>query len=159
PTSTPVPPPTNTPVPPPTSTPVPPPTNTPVPPPTSTPVPPTNTPVPAGLFVQIITPPNGASINGIGQTRFEATAYDPAVGMNNGDGITSVDFSLVQLSGGVYSYSYTDNTLAYCAFSGNGPCAPAPAFGSMTPGTYSLTATANAPGKPSVSDSVTFTIP
>src|SRR5262249_3502198 len=149
-------PPSSTPVPP-SSTPVPP-TNTPVPP-TDTPAPPTNTPAPPPLFVQIIDPPAGASINGVGQTRFEALAYDPSVGTTNGDGITSVDFSIVQLSGGGYSYSSTDNTVAYCAFGGGSPCNTWPAFGSMTPGTYRLTATANASGKPSVSDSVTFTIP
>jgi hypothetical protein len=173
PSSTPVPPPSSTPVPPsstpvppsstpvpPTNTPVPPPSSTPVPPPSSTPVPPpTDTPMPLPLFVQIVDPSDGASINGVGQTRFEAIAYDPSVGMTNGDGITSVDFSIVQLSGGAYTYSHTENTAAYCAFGGGSPCATSPAFGSMTPGTYRLTATAHAPGKPNVSVSVTFTIP
>jgi hypothetical protein len=129
------------------------PTDTPVPPP------PTDTPVPPALFVQIVAPSDGASINGLGQTRFQAIAYDPAIGTTDGAGITSVDFSLVQLSGGAYSFSSSDNGAQYCAFGGNGPCGTAPAWGSMASGTYRLTATANASGKPSVTASVTFTKP
>jgi hypothetical protein len=128
-------------------------------PPTNTPVPPTDTPAPLPLFVQVVNPSNGATISSVGQTGFEAIAYDPSVGMTNGNGITSVDFSIVQLSGGTYTYSHTENTPAYCAFGGDSPCTTSPAFGSMTPGTYRLTATAHAPGKPNASDSVTFTIP
>jgi hypothetical protein len=156
PTNTPVPAPTNTPVPP-TSTPVPP-TNTPVPP-TNTPVPPTNTPVPPALVVQIVAPSNGATISGVGQTRFQAIAYDPSVSTTDGAGITNVSFSIVQLTGGTYSFSAVEAQAAYCVFSGNGPCSTNPAFATMTPGTYQLTATASAPSKPSVSVSVTFTIP
>jgi hypothetical protein len=134
------------------------PTDTPVPPPTDTPVPqPTDTPVPPPLYVEITVPSDGASLNGVGQTRFQAIAYDPAVGTSDGAGITSIDFSLVQLSGGAYSFGSTDNSAQYCVFGGDGPCSTAPAWGSMTSGTYQLTATANAPGKPSVTVSVTFT--
>jgi hypothetical protein len=115
--------------------------------------------VPPSLFIQITVPSNGASISGVGQTRFQAIAYDPAVGTTDGMGISSVDFSLVQLSGGSYSFSVNEGQAAYCVFGGNGPCSTAPAWASMTPGTYRLTATANAPGKPSVTVSVTFTKP
>ena len=132
------------------------PTDTPVPP-TDTPVPPTDTPVPPPLYVEITVPSDGATLNGVGQTRFQAIAYDPAVGTSDGAGISSIVFSLVQLSGGSYSFGVTEGQAAYCVFGGNGPCNTAPAWSSMTPGTYQLTATANAPGKPSVTVSVTFT--
>jgi hypothetical protein len=115
--------------------------------------------MPVPLFVQIVNPSDGAVISSVGQTGFEAIAYDPDVGTGNGNGITSVSFSLVQLTGGTFTYSRTEATPAYCTFSGDAPCSTAPAFGSMTPGTYRLTATANAPGKPSESVSVVFTIP
>jgi len=65
----------------------------------------------------------------------------------------------VQLSGGSYNYSKVDSQAAYCVFGGNGPCSTSPAFSSMTPGTYQLTATVSAPSQPSVSVSATFTIP
>jgi hypothetical protein len=113
--------------------------------------------VPPPLYVEITVPSDGATLNGVGQTRFQAIAYDPAVGTSDGAGITSIVFSLVQLSGGSYSFGVTESQGAYCVFGGNGPCNTAPAWGSMTPGTYRLTATANAPGKPSVTVSVTFT--
>lgn len=151
-------PPTDTPVPPtPTST------DTPVPPtPTSTdtPVPPTptDTPEPPSLVVQIVVPSNGATITNVGQTRFEAIAYDPAVGTNNGNGITNVSFSIVQLTGGTFTHSRTEGAPAYCAFSGDGPCNTAPNWAAMTPGTYRMTVTATAPGKPSVTVTVEFTV-
>ncbi len=155
PTDTPVPP-TDTPIPP-TDTPVPP-TDTPVPP-TDTPVPPTDTPVPQNLFIQIVAPSNGATISGVGQTGFEAIAYDPDVATTNGAGITSVNFSVVQLSGGTYSYNRTEAIAAYCVYGGDSPCSTSPNWATMAPGTYSVTATANAPGKPSVTVSVVFTKP
>jgi hypothetical protein len=109
--------------------------------------------------VQIVAPASGALISNAGQTAFQAIAYDPAVSMGNGAGITNVTFSIVQLSGGGYTYSNLEMIPSYCAFGGDGLCAVSPAFASMTPGVYRLTATASALGKPSVSVSVTFTIP
>jgi len=108
--------------------------------------------------VQIVDPADGASINGVGQTKFQAIAYDPAVGTTDGDGITSVDFSVVQIGGG-YSYSSTGSAPAYCAFGGNGPCNVSPDWSSMAPGNYRVTATAHAPGKPDATVNVTFTRP
>jgi hypothetical protein len=67
--------------------------------------------------------------------------------------------SIVQLSGGSYSHSRVEAQEAYCIFSGNGPCSTSPDWATMTPGTYRFTATANAPGKPSVTVSITFTKP
>jgi hypothetical protein len=105
-------------------------------------------------------PSDGAIVSSAGQTNFQALAYDAAIGTSDGDGITSVDFSIDLISGsGSYSHTRTDTTASYCAYGGSGACPTIPNWNSMGSGMYRLTATANAPGKPSVSVSVTFTKP
>jgi hypothetical protein len=176
-------PPSNTPTPTETATPTPtetptltetptsttaPPSNTPTPTETATPtvVPPTNTPattetpVSASLVVQIVVPSDGAIVSSPADTNFRAIAYDPAVGTNDGDGITSVDFAIDLISGnGNYQHNRSDIDAPYCGYGGSDGCSTTPNWDSMDPGTYRLTATANASGKPSVTISVTFTKP
>jgi hypothetical protein len=139
-----------------------PPTDTPTPtavPPTDTPTP-TATPVPAALVVQIVVPSDGASVSSPAETNFRAIAYDSAVGTNDGDGITSMDFNIALISGsGNYGHNRSDTAVPYCAYGGSGGCPTIPNWASMDPGTYRLSATANASGKPSVTVSVTFTKP
>ena len=140
---------------PPTNTPLP--TNTPSP--TDTPIP-TNTPGAAALVVQIVVPSDGATVSSPAETNFRAIAYDPAVGTSDGDGITSVDFSITPMSGsGNYGHNRSDTAAPYCAYGGSGACPTIPNWASMDPGTYRLTATAHASGKPSVTVSVSFTKP
>jgi len=145
---------------PPTSTTTPTETATPtVVPPTNTPTP-TETPVPGSLVIQIVVPSDGAVVFSSAETNFGAVAYDPSVGTNDGDGITSVDFAIVLISGsGNYQHNRSDTDAPYCAYGGSSGCPTIPYWASMDPGTYRLTATANAAGKPSVTASVTFTKP
>ncbi len=156
-------PPTNTPTPTetPTSTALPP-TNTPTAtavPPTDTPTP-TETPVSVSLVVQMVLPSDGAVVSSPAETNFRAIAYDPSVGTNDGDGITSVDFTIVLISGsGNYQHNHHDMAAPYCAYGGSGTCPTIPFWAIMDPGTYQLTATANASGKPSMTVSVIFTKP
>jgi len=118
------------------------------------------TPVPASLVVQIVVPSDGAVVSSPADTNFHAIAYDPSVGTTDGDGIMSVDFAIVLISGsGNYQHNRSDTAAPYCAYGGSGGCSTIPYWISMDPGTYRLTATANASGKPSVTVSVTFTKP
>ncbi len=122
--------------------------------------PPTETPVPVGLFIQITVPGDGAVIESAAGTAFQAIAYDPDVGTSDGAGIASVQFSIQQIAGnGSYSHSRVERQAAYCAYGGDGPCATIPDWDTLGSGTYQLTATANAAGKPSVSRSITFSKP
>jgi hypothetical protein len=128
-------------------------------PPTQTPTP-TDTPVPAALVVQIVVPSDGAIVSNPAETNFRAIAYDPAVGTNDGDGITSVDFTIILISGsGNYGHNRSDTAAPYCGYGGSEVCSTMPNWDSMDPGTYQLSATANASGKPSVTVSVAFTKP
>ena len=54
---------------------------------------------------------------------FEATAYDPLVGTNNGDGIDHVDMDVISPSG--HDYKHTEKSVPYCAFGqDNNTCLP-----------------------------------
>jgi hypothetical protein len=108
--------------------------------------------------VEIVVPSNGATISDAGGTGFRAIAYDPDVGTSDGQGINSVKFDLTK-NGGGYSKSATESQSAYCFYGGDGPCNTSPDWASLPSGTYTLTATASGPGKPSESVSVTFTKP
>ncbi len=155
--------PSNTPTAVPTDTPTVVPTDTPTALPTDTPTPtPTDTPVAVvNLYVEIINPADGATIVDRTQTAFQAMAYDPDVGKTDGQGILRVEFKLMQVSGGSYVTTRTDNTAGYCLFGGNGPCNDANTadWNAMGPGTYEFSATAFSATKPSVTVTVTFTKP
>jgi hypothetical protein len=112
-----------------------------------------------GLYVQITVPTDGATISSRSETAFQAIAYDPAVGTTDGQGISRVEFTITQLSGGGFSYTSNEYQAEYCVFGGNGPCntANTSIWSNMGPGSYELTATAFATGKPSVTVQVTFT--
>jgi hypothetical protein len=110
--------------------------------------------------VQIIVPSDGASVSSLAETNFRAIAYDPEVGTNDGDGITSLDFNIVLINGsGTYGHNRNDTEAPYCAYGGTEVCPTIPNWDSMEPGTYRLTATAHAAAKPSVTVNVTFTKP
>ena len=112
------------------------------------------------MVVQIVVPSDGAIVSSPAETNFRAIAYYSAVGTNDGDGITSVDFSITLISGsGNYKHNRSDTAAPYCAYGGSEACPTIPNWDNMEPGSYRLTATANAPGKPSVTVSVTFTKP
>jgi hypothetical protein len=72
---------------------------------------------------------------------FEAEAWDPAIGTNNGDGITSVSFTISNSLGAII-YSYADSTSNYCVFKGDGPCKDAEKEGMpLKADTYTIEAT------------------
>jgi hypothetical protein len=48
---------------------------------------------------------------------FSTTAFDPAIGSNNGDGIAHVSFQFYDPEGQLI-FSYTDRYPGYCAFGG-----------------------------------------
>ncbi len=145
----------NTPVPS-TSTVVPPPPPPPPPKPTKppkeepptpihpTPVPPTPIPTatPEPAHLKIVNPSgDGASITGNDETMFEVEAWDPAIGTNNGSGITSIAFVLYNSTGNTV-HTYTDTTPTYCAFGGNNNCGDAASAGViLSSDTYTLKVT------------------
>lgn len=88
------------------------------------------------------------------QTAFQVIAYNPALGTNNGQGITRVLFHIQQLTGGSYVYNSTESIPAYCAFGGDGPCSTT----NLTAGTYRMTVTVQAPGFADVVYVVEFTV-
>ncbi|MBN1451032.1 MAG: Ig-like domain repeat protein [Anaerolineales bacterium] len=116
--------------------------------------------IPALTQLNIIVPPaDGTSITNMNDTRFEAEAWDPAIGIMNGDGITSVTFTIYDSIGNIV-HTYTDITSLYCAFGGDSACAPSVAAGITLPAdTYTLEATVltNAGGTETVTR--TFIIP
>ncbi|MCB9451016.1 MAG: PD40 domain-containing protein [Anaerolineaceae bacterium] len=78
-------------------------------------------------FITITIPSiDGTTLATQDDTRFQAVAYDPAVGANDGDGIQQVDFELYDPAG---TLIYANNELqaAYCVFGGDAPCNTAPA--------------------------------
>jgi len=110
--------------------------------------------------VQIVVPSDGTSVPNPAETNFRAIAYDPEVGTNDGDGITSLDFDITLISGsGNYGHNRNDTVAPYCAYGGSEACPTTPNWDSMDSGTYRLSVTAHAAGKPSVTVSVTFTKP
>jgi len=58
---------------------------------------------------------------------------------------------------GTYGHNRNDTAAPYCNYGGSEACPTIPNWDSMEPGTYRLSATGNAPDKPSVTVSVTFT--
>ena len=93
----------------------------PVPP---TPIPPTPIPTatPEPVHLKIVNPSSdGATITSNAETMFEVEAWDPAIGTNNGDGITSVAFILYDSIGNTV-HTYTDTVASYCAFGGDSSC-------------------------------------
>ncbi len=102
---------------------------------------------PSLLALSITVPPtDGTILTTQDDTRFQAMAYDPAVGTNDGDGIQGVEFE-IRDSADTLLYSAADTMHAYCAFGGDGPCnvAPGPVT-SASPGTYTLRARAQSTG-------------
>jgi Tol biopolymer transport system component len=108
---------------------------------------PTPTPTPLPPVIQITVPPtDNAPITTTDQTRFQAVAYNPAVGTTDGAGIQQVEFE-IRDSTNALLYSFTDTTAAYCAFGGGSPCSAAPGpISSAAPGTYMLLARAKTTG-------------
>jgi hypothetical protein len=109
--------------------------------------------------VEIVVPStDGNLIPSIDQTRFEAEAWDPDVGMNNGDGIQRVEFR-IRNSGGGTVFSSNEYNAAYCVFGGNGPCNTmgTSLWDSLPNDTYTIYARAHAiDGRKSVWDTRTF---
>ena len=73
------------------------------------------------INADFITPQEGEHVSGVGNTRFEVSAYDPAVGMKNGDGIYSVTFALYKLDGTVI-HSSTLYDPKFCVFGTTNHC-------------------------------------
>ncbi|MFZ5911276.1 MAG: TadE/TadG family type IV pilus assembly protein [Chloroflexota bacterium] len=94
--------------------------------PSDTPLPPTDTATATltstalPIYIEIVSPdPSGQVITSVDQTPFEAIAYNPPYGTDNGDGIQSIRF---WFSGPSSIPGRTEEQLRYCAFGGNGPC-------------------------------------
>ncbi len=106
-------------------------------PPTSTP-----TPTPEPIHLAIIIPSSdGATIIDNDDTKFEVEAWDPAVGTNNGDGVTSVTFRLYDLLGNTIYISH-DMAPSYCAFGVSNNCSDAASAGVvLRSDTYTLEVT------------------
>jgi hypothetical protein len=120
----------------------------------------TATPTHQPLHIEIVSPAtNGQVITNVADTDFEAVAWDPDKGLNNGDGIKNVAFSF---SGPSTIAGRTEATKAYCGMGGDAPCATmsVAAFAALLPGTYTITATAtSADGLRTATTSKTFIIP
>lgn len=96
---------------------------------------PTDTPTMLPIYVEIVWPSmDGQMIVNLEDTNFEAIAYDPEIGTNNGDGIDHLDISF---SGPGTIFGASEYTAAYCAFGGNGPC------DTMDPGIFDLLPNSN----------------
>lgn len=118
--------------------------------PSETPATATNTPsptnTPSAPVVTIVMPANdGSPVNTVEDTRFRATAYDPAVGTADGAGIQRVAFE-IYTPNNVLAFSSSDTTAPYCAFGGNNPCNFTSLQGGGANGTYTLRARAQASG-------------
>jgi hypothetical protein len=122
------------------------PTNTPVLP-IDTIVPPVDTPAPIPIDTPTLPPPSDPTVPGFGNPNgltgkillpgyqgaqtvdtpvfhgdivFRLLVFDPAAGNHDGDGITSVDFTISDPNGKAV-HSRTENTAGYCAFGGGEP--------------------------------------
>ena len=105
----------------------------------ATPIP-SATPEPAH-FIIINPSSDGATITGNDETMFEVEAWDPAVGTTNGDGITSIAFTLYDSMGNTL-HTYTDVTSSYCAFGGDSSCSDSASAGlTLRDDTYTLEVT------------------
>jgi len=75
------------------------------------------------MHVEIVWPPEGFVVDSEDdrdQTPFEAVAWDPLVGSNNGDGIQKVTFELYFPDGTVKRH--TEYSARYCTFGGDSSC-------------------------------------
>lgn len=120
----------------------------------------TNTPLP--IVIQIVNPlVSGNVIADNSFTQFEAEAYNPPYGTNNGDGIARITF---WFDGPSAIPGRQEGQLRYCAFGGDGPCNTYEAgtgisFYNLTPGLYTIYAQAlGVDGRTSVIVSKTFYI-
>ena len=122
------------------------PSNTPTPTRTSTvTITPTVTNTPLPIVIEIVNPAvSGNVIADNSFTRFEATAYNPPYGTNNGDGITRITF---WFDGPTNIPGRNEGVKRYCAFGGDGPCETYEAgtgasFYTLSPGLYTIYAQA-----------------
>jgi hypothetical protein len=142
--------------------------------PTATPTPsntPTATPTPFAVNVLIVDPvADGDIVSNNSQTKFEAQAWDTAMGTTNGDGIINVIFWFTFAGGPVPPLPDAGSpevqlAVRYCAFTGAGTCSTIDGhfggspFGSLLSGTYTMYVQAT--GVSGVSDifTRTFVIP
>jgi hypothetical protein len=89
----------------------------------------------------ILPPSDGTVITNTADTKFEAEAWDPTTGITNGDGITSITFTIYD-SIGTIVHTYTDTISLYCAFGGDVVCSNSASAGVNLPAdTYTLEAT------------------
>jgi hypothetical protein len=112
------------------------------------------------VVVQIIVPAvDGAVISNNSQTRFEAKAWDTAVGTTNGKGIIRVKFwfSGPRDLGHPAGNPRVENSVRYCAFTGTGTCntMTGALFNSLPSGIYTMYVQAT--GVSGDSDVVTIT--
>jgi hypothetical protein len=98
--------------------------------------------IPSLTQLNIVVPPtDGTTITNMNNTRFQVEAWDTTVGINNGDGITSVTFVIYDSLTNIV-HTYVDPTPLYCTFGGDGACVPSVAAGVNLPAdTYTLEAT------------------
>jgi hypothetical protein len=112
--------------------------------------------------VQIVVPTDGETINDAAQTKFEAIAWDTAVGIGNGDGITQVNFwfSGPNDLGHPVGNPYVQNSVRYCAFNGSTNCNPMGSlFSTLPSGTYTMYAQATGVSGVSIIAPANFIIP
>ncbi len=100
------------------------------------------------VHIEIVNPLPGLVITALTDeqrelTRFEAVAWDPNVGTNNGDGIYKVRFQLVFPDGGVPK-KRTEYSARYCEFGGDTTCKKMykSTWNSLENGTYTVMAMA-----------------
>lgn len=86
---------------------------------------------------------DGTEINSQDDTRFEADAWDPDVGLLNGDGIARVEFELIDPLGALIHTNF-DNNVRYCVFNGTIVCdrMPTSMYNLLFNGTYTIRARA-----------------
>jgi len=116
--------------------------------------------IPAKVYVEIIVPPtDGTVIKNLNDTRFQVEAWDTTVGINNGDGITSVSFVIFDSQKNI-EHTYVDLMPLYCTFGGDSSCVPSVAEGVNLPAdTYTLEATVLTNASESETVTRTFIIP
>jgi len=89
--------------------------------------------VPVITYLDIIVPPtDGTTIANIADTDFEAEGWDTTVGLLNGDGITSITFTLNDPLG-TPIHTFNDTTAPFCAFDGLVVCNNSAAGGVTLP--------------------------
>ncbi|NJN18869.1 MAG: PASTA domain-containing protein [Oscillochloris sp.] len=106
-----------------------------------------------------MSPANGATISSASQTGFEAVAWNPQVGTNNGAGIQKVTLQVLG-PGGQSISNQQESVVSYCAHGGDSPCAPISnsTFQNLPAGTYTIIAQAFAADGRTATDTHTFVI-